>query len=229
MKQIVVLTGSGISAESGLCTFRDAGGLWENHNVMDVASIDGWERNPQLVTDFYNQRRVQLQSAEPNAGHFGLADLEKDFTVKIITQNVDDLHERAGSTSVLHLHGKLTSACCVGPERYSIDIGYRSLDLSETCKAGHQLRPDIVWFGEDVPAIRDAVPLIKTADVLAVIGTSLVVYPAASLVAWVSSYVPIFLIDPDPPGINCRNNVTIIPLRATDGVAVLAESLNQYM
>jgi len=228
-KRLTILTGSGMSAESGLATFRDAGGLWENYNVTDVASIDGWERNPQLVTAFYNARRAQLAGAEPNDGHRGLAELEKSFTVRIITQNVDNLHERAGSPSVLHLHGKLTSARCTGPERHTVDIGYRAMDLAETCGAGHRLRPDIVWFGEEVPAMDEAVRLVESADVFAIIGTSLAVYPAASLIEWVPQGVPVFVIDPVPPNIYRANNITVIPMRAVEGVAAFAERIKRYL
>jgi len=178
-KKLVVLTGAGMSAESGISTFRGAGGLWEKHPVEEVATPEGWRRNPQLVLDFYNQRRKQLLTVEPNAGHFALAEFEKYFDVQIITQNVDNLHERAGSTKVLHLHGELTKVRSTGPEEEIFDLSPENYEthLGDKCPKGYQLRPHIVWFGEAVPEIENAINLAEQADVFLVIGTSLNVYP----------------------------------------------------
>ncbi len=225
MKKLVVLTGAGISAESGIKTFRDADGLWEGHNVMDVASPEGWYRNKELVLDFYNQRRKQLLEVKPNKGHFGLAELEKDFDVHIITQNVDNLHELAGTTKVLHLHGELLKVRSTVNENYILDW-HTDLNIGDFDTKGHQLRPHIVWFGEMVPALEEAVNITEQADYLAVIGTSLQVYPAASLVEYVNPNCNVFYIDPKPAKIyNLKNHIEIIPLRATQGVPVLKEKL----
>ncbi|MBN2212683.1 MAG: NAD-dependent deacylase [Bacteroidales bacterium] len=230
MKKLVVLTGSGISAESGLKTFRDSGGLWENHDVMDVASIDGWERNPELVLQFYNERRKQLKDASPNAAHTGLFDLEKHFDVHIITQNVDNLHERAGSKNVLHLHGILTRVRSTGDPFLVYDISYNEIHMGDTCESGYQLRPDIVWFGEPVPAFEEAVRITGTADIFAVIGSSLVVYPAAGLVSYVPGNVPIFVIDPTEVSIPFRSRIEHIREKAVKGVEILKEKLQkQYL
>ncbi len=225
MKKLVVLTGAGISAESGIKTFRDADGLWEGHNVMDVASPEGWHRNKELVLDFYNQRRKQLLEVKPNKGHFGLAELEKDFDVHIITQNVDNLHELAGTTKVLHLHGELLKVRSTVNENYILDW-HTDLNIGDFDTKGHQLRPHIVWFGEMVPALEEAVNITEQADYVAVIGTSLQVYPAASLVEYVNPNCNVFYIDPKPAKIyNLKNHIEIIPLRATQGVPVLKEKL----
>ncbi|HJX71182.1 MAG TPA: Sir2 family NAD-dependent protein deacetylase [Bacteroidales bacterium] len=230
MKKLVVLTGSGISAESGLKTFRDSGGLWENHDVMEVASIDGWERNPDLVLQFYNERRIQLKDAKPNAAHTGLVDLEKDFDVLIITQNVDNLHERAGSKNVLHLHGILTQVRSTGDPFLVYDIGYNEIHMGDTCESGYQLRPDIVWFGEAVPAFEEAVRIAGTAEIFAVIGSSLVVYPAAGLVGYVPGSVPIFVVDPTEVSIPFRSNIEHIREKAGKGIEILKEKLRaQYL
>ena len=206
MKRFVVLTGSGMSAESGFKTFRDSGGLWEQHNVQDVASIEGWYRNPKLVTNFYNDLRAQLERAEPNEGHKILAELEKYFDVQIITQNVDNLHERAGSSRVLHLHGELTKIrpedCYTDADGFSLkyvqDIGYRPTALGDTGgPRGRQMRPHIVWFGEAVPNLEKAAQLVSAADILLIVGTSLQVYPAASLYHYAPEGCSIWLIDPD--------------------------------
>jgi NAD-dependent deacetylase len=225
MKKLVVFTGSGISAESGLKTFRDSGGLWENYDVMQVASYDGWIQNQELVLRFYNERRRQLKTAEPNAGHIGLVELEEFFNVFIITQNVDDLHERAGSRNVLHLHGELTKARCTGEESLIYDIGYGSIAPGDTCENGHQLRPNIVWFGELVPAMRQAAEIASGADILAVIGSSLVVYPAAGLIDYVARHVPIYLIDPNNVNAPGYRPVTFIREKASTGVAILKSNL----
>ena len=224
-KKIAVLTGAGISAESGIKTFRDSGGLWEEYDVMEVASIDGWNKNPQLVLEFYNQRRRQLEKAEPNAAHRILADLEKDFDVNVITQNVDNLHERAGSTNVLHLHGLLTQARSILDDSLVYDISYKDIKVGDTCDLGSQLRPNIVWFGEAVPLIPTASQLVMQADILVVVGTSLNVYPAAGLVCHFGQGRPIFLIDPnDVKIVNCRG-LTTIKEKASVGVEKLRDIL----
>ncbi len=197
-KTLIVLTGAGMSAESGIKTFRDSNGLWENHDVMEVCSVEGWRRNKALVLEFYNQRRKQLFEVKPNEGHRTLAALEEDYEVHIITQNVDDLHERAGSKQVLHLHGELKKvrSCGNADLIYERDASSWEVKLGELCEEGHQLRPHIVWFGEDVPLMDEAIRLVKQADVFLVIGTSLNVYPAAGLLDFVPAVVPRFFIDP---------------------------------
>ncbi|MET3029022.1 NAD-dependent deacylase [Flavobacterium sp. UW10123] len=224
-KKLVVLTGAGISAESGIKTFRDSDGLWEGHDVMEVATPEGWHKNQELVLDFYNKRRQQLKEVNPNLGHTILAELEKDFDVQIITQNVDDLHERAGSTNVLHLHGELLKVRSTQNKNlildWTEDLLTGDLDLN-----GHQLRPHIVWFGEEVPALEEAIDITETADYFAVIGTSLQVYPAAGLISYTPSTTPVFYIDPKPISIpNLRNKVETIAKFASEGVADLREKL----
>lgn len=225
MKNIVVLTGAGMSAESGIATFRDANGLWEGHNVMEVASPEGFYNNPELVLDFYNQRRAQLKKVSPNKGHFNLQKLEEYFNVHIITQNVDDLHERAGSASVLHLHGELRKVRSVENETLVYDWE-DDLVLGDLCEEKSQLRPHIVWFGEEVPMIDKAIALVEKADVLVVIGTSMQVYPAAGLVSYVKPSTPIYIIDPNPT-INEAdfNNLTIFKSGAGEGTEKLLDSL----
>ena len=191
MKKLVVLSGAGMSQESGLKTFRDMGGLWEQYRVEDVASIEGWYRNPELVMNFYNERRKQLFETQPNAGHFAVAALEKDFDVQIITQNVDDLHERAGSTKVLHLHGELRKVRSTADPDLVYTLDHWELKFGDKCEKGSQLRPHIVWFGEAVPAFYDAIPMVEAADILLVVGTSMQVYPAAGLVNYVRPGVPV--------------------------------------
>ncbi|MFS4483225.1 SIR2 family NAD-dependent protein deacylase [Hyunsoonleella sp. 2307UL5-6] len=215
-KHIVVLTGAGISAESGVKTFRDADGLWEGHDVMAVATPQGFTKNPELVLDFYNQRRLQLFKVTPNQAHIDLAKLETTYNVSIITQNVDDLHERAGSTNVLHLHGELLKVRSTYDEN-DIQNWKTDLVLGDVCKKGHQLRPHIVWFGEDVPLIEKAAQLCETADILLIIGTSMQVYPAASLMHYAPTKTPIYFIDPKP-NIENKTDVTIIAEPATIGV-----------
>jgi NAD-dependent deacetylase len=227
MKKLVVLTGSGISAESGLKTFRETGGLWENYDVHEVASPEGWSKNRELVLQFYNERRAQLKDALPNAAHTGLKKLEEVFDVTIITQNVDNLHERAGSRNVLHLHGLLTRARSTQFPNLVYDIGYGEIKMGDTCEKGYQLRPDIVWFGEAVPAIEEAASLVATADIFAVIGTSLVVYPAAGLLDYVPGSTPVFLIDPNEVAIPIYRPVRFIKEKAGKGVAVLQEILRK--
>ncbi|SCY70082.1 NAD-dependent deacetylase [Flavobacterium anhuiense] len=224
-KKLVVLTGAGISAESGIKTFRDSDGLWEGHDVMEVATPQGWHKNQELVLDFYNKRRQQLKEVNPNLGHIILAELEKDFDVQIITQNVDDLHERAGSTNVLHLHGELLKVRSTQNKNlildWTEDLLTGDLDLN-----GYQLRPHIVWFGEEVPALEEAIDITETADYFAVIGTSLQVYPAAGLISYTPSTTPVFYIDPKPISIpNLRNKVETIAKFASEGVADLREKL----
>jgi len=224
-KKLVVLTGAGISAESGIKTFRDSDGLWEGHNVMDVATPEGWQKNPGLVLDFYNQRRRQLHEVQPNDGHFGLANLEDFLDVHIITQNVDNLHEKAGSSKVLHLHGELLKVRSTKNPNYILDWN-DDLHFGDVDENQNQLRPHIVWFGEDVPALEEAVQLTAEADYFAVIGTSLQVYPAAGLIDFTRSDVPLFYIDPNPAKIpNLRNRVEVIPEVASIGVEILRKKL----
>ena len=225
MKKIVVLTGAGMSAESGIATFRDADGLWEGHDVMQVASPEGFYNNPSLVLDFYNQRRAQLKSVKPNNGHFGLRKLEDNYNVYIVTQNVDDLHERAGSTSVLHLHGELRKVRSTKNEQLVYNWE-EDLNLGDVCEEKSQLRPHIVWFGEAVPMIDKAVELVEKADILVIIGTSMQVYPAAGLVSYAQSGIPIYFIDPKPSIRESDfNNLTIIKEGAVDGIVTLANLL----
>jgi NAD-dependent deacetylase len=225
MKKLVVLTGSGISSESGLKTFRESGGLWEDYDVMEVASYAGWIKNMELVLRFYNERRAQLKDAKPNEAHIGLVDLEENFTVQIITQNVDNLHEKAGSKKVLHLHGILTQARSTEDPSLIYDIGYNPIKVGDTCEKGFQLRPDIVWFGEAVPAIEEAAAIVSTADVFAVIGTSMVVYPAAGLIDYVPKDTPIFLIDPNDVAVPVYRHIHFIREKAGNGVLILKEKL----
>ena len=224
-KHLVVLTGAGISAESGIKTFRDADGLWEGHDVMEVATPEGFASNPALVLDFYNQRRKQLLEVKPNQAHIDLATLENDYKVSIITQNVDDLHERAGSTNVIHLHGELLKS------RNSIDVFTvfdckTDINLGDTCPKGQQLRPHIVWFGEDVPMMEKAIELCETADILVIIGTSMQVYPAAGLRHYVPENTPTYFIDPKP-AMESNKNVTVIAEPATSGVKKMIDLINQ--
>jgi len=216
MKHVVVLTGAGMSAESGLKTFRDSNGLWEGHDVMEVASPEGFSANPKLVLDFYNQRRKQLRIVEPNIAHKALAYLEKTHKVTIVTQNVDDLHERAGSTNIIHLHGELLKVRSTYNE---LDVQHwtKDLNLGDLCDNGYQLRPDIVWFGEAVPMIENAMQFCEAADVLIIIGTSMQVYPAASLMHYVKPETSIFYLDPNP-AIDSNNQITVIAKKATEGI-----------
>ena len=200
MKTLVVLTGAGVSAESGISTFRDSNGLWENYNVEDVATIEGWWRNRALVLEFYNQRRGELATKKPNQAHKLIASLEKDFDVTVITQNIDNLHEQGGSTRVIHLHGEATK---VRPEdcdqdEKTIDVGYKPVNLGDCDKHGVQLRPNIVWFGEAVPKFETAARIASQAEIMLIVGTSMQVYPAASLVQYAPAGIPIYLIDPKP-------------------------------
>lgn len=224
-QKIVVLTGAGMSAESGLKTFRDANGLWEGHDVMEVASPQGYARNPELVLEFYNQRRRQLLEVNPNAGHEALVALESKYDVHIVTQNVDNLHEQAGSTNVLHLHGELFKVRSTADENYVLEWK-KDLVLGDLDPKGHQLRPHIVWFGEMVPMLEHAIEITLTADLLIIIGTSMQVYPAASLINYVPSGIPIYFIDPKPNVTATEyQNLTIIPNTATTGVPELTQQL----
>ncbi len=218
MKKLVVLTGAGMSAESGIRTFRDSNGLWEEYDVMEVASIQGWYKNPELILRFYNERRKQMFACKPNKGHLLLAELEKTFEVQIITQNIDNLHERAGSINILHLHGELTKARSSSDPSLIYTIGDKEIKMGEKCENGSQLRPYIVWFGEEVPAMAQAVRLVESADILCIIGTSLNVYPAAGLMHYAPSGCPIWLIDPNPPA-DLPKKVRVITKGAGEGVA----------
>lgn len=223
MKKMVVLTGAGMSAESGLQTFRDANGLWEGHNVMDVATPEAFKRDPKLVLEFYNQRRRQLLNVLPNNAHHNLKELEKYFNIHIITQNVDDLHERAGSSQIVHLHGELRKVRSYTNEKIVLEWS-KDLYLGDVDKNGDQLRPHIVWFGEAVPQLENAIEITKQADVLVIIGTSMQVYPAASLIHYVSSNTPIYFIDP-APSISKNTNTTIIKSGAQQGTKQLIKML----
>ena len=223
-KHIVVLSGAGISAESGLKTFRDSDGLWNGYDVYEVASPGGWQKNPQLVLDFYNDRRRDVAAALPNAAHVGLGELERDFDVTIITQNIDDLHERAGSTNVLHLHGEIFKMRSLIDENSFFEIS-GDINLGDTAADGAQLRPHIVWFGEAVPMMEKAAALLLDCDYFVVVGTSLQVYPAASLLYYAPPYLPKFIIDKKIPAIEKQNNLHIIEMPATEGVAELKKLL----
>lgn len=229
MKKIIVFSGAGISAESGLSTFRDNGGLWDNYDIKEVATPEAWNKNPELVLDFYNMRRKQVIEAQPNKAHFTVAELEKKFDVNVITQNIDDLHERAGSSKVLHLHGEILKA------RSTIDDNVYQLDsyeikMGDLCKNRSQLRPDVVWFGEAVPKMVDAMHLCEKADVLIIIGTSLTVYPAANILDFVPTTCEKFLIDPNNLPVLEIDNLTVIKEKASIGIPILADKLfNEYL
>ena len=230
-KNLVILSGAGMSAESGISTFRDGGGLWDKYPVMQVASAEGYVRDPELVINFYNERRKQLLDVEPNAGHIGLAELEKDFNVTVVTQNVDNLHERAGSTRIIHLHGELTKVCSsrdpynpryvkeLKPEEYEVKMGDKAGD-------GSQLRPFIVWFGEAVPEIETAVDYVEKADIFVIIGTSMNVYPAAGLLNYVPRTAEVYLIDPKPVDTHSMRQIHIIQKGASEGVKELKKLLS---
>jgi NAD-dependent deacetylase len=231
MKQVVVLSGAGITAESGLKTFRDSGGLWEEFDIMEVASYAGWLKNPERVIDFYNKRRNQLLEVFPNEGHRALARLEEKYIVYVVTQNVDDLHERAGSQNVLHLHGQLLEVRSQNPrstihgERIKKIKADERIKFGDTCDQGYQIRPNIVWFGEEVPMIEEAQRLCSTADIFIVVGTSLQVYPAAGLIDFVPKRAAQFLMDPNIPEGNWNNNIKKIQSTATIGLPVLVDKL----
>lgn len=227
-KKLVVLSGAGISAESGIQTFRDSDGLWEGHNVNDVATPEGWLRNPELVLDFYNQRRKQLHTVIPNTGHEILAELEADFKVQIITQNVDNLHEKAGSTDVLHLHGELLKVRGTANKNYILDWN-DDLNLGDLDNNGNQLRPHIVWFGEEVPALEKAVSIVEKADILIIIGTSLQVYPAASLMNFANPNIPVYYIDPKPATIyDLPNDIKVIATTGSKGMKIVQNELKKW-
>ena len=225
MKKLVVLTGAGISAESGLKTFRDADGLWEGHNVMDVATPEAWQRDPELVLKFYNERRKQALSVKPNDAHLGLAALEKHYDVTIVTQNVDNLHEKAGSSKVLHLHGELFKSQSTANPGLQYDIEGWELSMGACCERGSQLRPFIVWFGEMVPMMESAIEVTAQADLFAVVGTSLLVYPAASLVQYTRSNIPKYIIDVKIPDLGYGSNFITIEEKASTGVAKLIKMI----
>ena len=226
-KKLVVLTGAGISAESGLKTFRDSDGLWEGYDVTEVATPRGWRKNPQLVLDFYNQRRKNVAEAKPNAAHFGLAELEKYFDVTIITQNIDDLHERAGSSNVLHLHGEIFKMRSERDEMLITEIR-GDIKLGDFAEDGAQFRPYIVWFEEPVPKMEEAVPVVYSADVFVVVGTSLVVYPAAGLINYVELETPKFIVDKKISYTSPMRNLTLIEKPATEGVKELIDLLKGF-
>jgi NAD-dependent deacetylase len=225
-KNIVILTGAGMSAESGIKTFRDSDGLWENHRVQDVATYDAWKKNKQLVLDFYNQRRQQLLQCEPNDAHKLLVKLEEKYNVSIITQNIDDLHERAGSTNILHLHGELFKVRSTLDE-HLIYEWKKDLNVGDKCEKGAQLRPHIVWFGEAVPMIEVAAKITQTADIFIVIGTSMVVHPAAGLIHYLDSSIPKYVIDPNKPEMAKFKNIEFITEKASIGVKQLVDKLMQ--
>jgi NAD-dependent deacetylase len=226
MKHLVFLTGAGMSAESGISTFRDAGGLWENYDIKKVASIDGWYENPELVLQFYNERRAQLAKVEPNKGHLIIAGLEKEFKVSIVTQNVDNLHERAGSTDIIHLHGELTKACNESKTQVR-DIGFSPIHPGDKAEDGSRLRPFIVWFGEAVPMIEKAAEVVSNAEIVVIVGTSMQVYPAAGLIHYARRGIPVFLIDPND--VPAPNNVVVIREKASTGMEVLRGKLMRFM
>lgn len=222
-KRIVVLTGAGVSAESGVKTFRDNDGLWENYRIEEVATPEAWQKNPELVLEFYNQRRRQLKEVHPNLAHLGLKDLEKDFDVRIITQNVDDLHERAGSTHVLHIHGSLLSKCSSWDKTYSTYVD-TDMFLEEKAPDGSRFRPDIVWFGESVPMFEKAIEIAETADIFLIVGTSLQVYPAANLVSYIPSNTSIYIVDKNIPELYGKE-VVKIKETASKGVQIFSEMI----
>lgn len=221
---MAVLTGAGISAESGLRTFRDSDGLWEGYDVTEVATPRAWRKNPELVLKFYNERRKNVAEAKPNAAHFGLAELEKDFDVTIITQNIDDLHERGGSTNIIHLHGEIFKMRSEYDENLIKEIR-GDIHLGDLAEDGGQFRPHIVWFEEPVPKIEEAVPVVYSADIFAVVGTSLVVYPAASLINYIKPATPVYVIDKRIPYLSPMENLTMIEKPATEGVGELLRVL----
>ena len=225
MKNVVVLTGAGMSAESGLNTFRDSNGLWEGHNVMDVATPEAFEKDPKLVLEFYNQRRRQLLNAHPNKGHHNLKELEKYFNIHIITQNIDDLHEKAESSNVLHLHGELRKVRSIVNKDIILNWS-KDLHLGDFDSVGNQLRPHVVWFGEEVPMLDNAIERVKQADILVIIGTSMQIFPAASLVNFIKRNTPVYFIDPNPSiEKNQYQNITIIKSGAENGTEELIKML----
>ncbi|MCB9186186.1 MAG: NAD-dependent deacylase [Flavobacteriales bacterium] len=224
-KQITILSGAGISAESGISTFRDANGLWENHRIEDVATPEAFQRNPELVLEFYNLRRKQLYEVEPNAAHFAITQLQAQFDVQVITQNVDDLHERAGNENVLHLHGQLKQVRSTGYPQTVYDLEGWELRLGDTCENGHQLRPHIVWFGEEVPNLMVAAEIVSRADAVIIVGTSLNVYPAAGLYQYARPDTPIWIIDPKANELSYPDSITPINEKAGAALPRLVRSL----
>lgn len=227
MKKIAVLTGAGVSQESGIRTFRDEDGLWEGHDVMEVASPQGWQRNPSLVLDFYNQRRRQLKQVQPNLAHINLAELETRYHVTVITQNIDDLHERGGSSNIIHLHGEILKARGV-KHPYDIYDWHKDIYVGDLCPKGSQLRPHIVWFGEAVPMLQHAAPVVASADIIIIIGTSMQVYPAAGLVGLAQDQAEIYYVDPKPAinhELSLVRNLEVIEAKATEGVKKLVDRL----
>jgi NAD-dependent deacetylase len=225
MTKLVVLTGAGMSRESGIKTFRESGGLWEEYDVTEVATPMAWWKNSELVLRFYNERRRQLEKANPNGGHRGLAALERHFDVHIITQNVDNLHERAGSNKVLHLHGELTKARSTSDPSLVYEIGYKDIQAGDKCEKGSQLRPHIVWFGEAVPMLDEAKKITTQADIFVVLGTSLNVYPAASLIGYAPQNASLWLIDPNEVYVPVSRKVKVIREKASKGVEILKKKL----
>lgn len=224
MKKLVVFSGAGISAESGLSTFRDSGGLWENYDIKEVATPEAWEQNPGLVLEFYNMRRKQVVEAQPNKAHFKIAELENHFDVQVITQNIDDLHEKAGSTNILHLHGEINKARSTG-DHSCYEIQGHEINIGDCCPNNHQLRPDVVWFGEAVPKMLDALEVCKEADFLAIVGTSLTVYPAANIIEFVPEDALKFLVDPNGIDNVPVKNLEYIKEKASIGIPILAQKL----
>jgi NAD-dependent deacetylase len=229
MKKLVVLTGAGISAESGIPTFRDSGGLWEGYKVEDVATPEGWRRNPAMVLEFYNQRRKKALEVKPNRGHEILAELERDFDVTVVTQNVDNLHERAGSSRVIHLHGSLFESRSTADESLIYPISGWELNWGDHCEKGSQLRPNIVWFGEMVPMMEVAGEIASNAEIFLVVGTSMVVYPAAGLIDYVPMDVPKFIIDPKIPDVRPMPQIHFIAKKASTGMEEVRERLNSMI
>ena len=225
MKKLIVFTGAGVSSESGLKTFRDSNGLWEEYNVMDVATPEAWAQNPELVLEFYNKRRQQIIDAQPNAAHFAIAELQDTFDTQVITQNIDDLHERAGCKNVLHLHGEIKKSRSTADPSKIYDIEGAELNPGETCELGSQLRPDVVWFGEAVPNISIAQEMISKANIVMIVGTSLNVYPAAGLIFFAPTFSEKYLIDPAEVNVTDIDNLTVIREIASLGVPRVAKKL----
>ena len=228
-KKIVVFSGAGMSAESGIKTFRDTGGLWEEYKIEDVATFEAWIKNQPLVLDFYNQRRKQVMNAQPNEAHFFVAALQKHFDVQVITQNIDDLHERAGSKKVLHLHGEIMKGRSTAKQELVYELKHWEIKAGDVCEVGSQLRPHIVWFGEAVPEMDKASELAEKADIFITIGTSLNVYPAANLINVIEGHIPKFLVDPGDFNLDYIKNLTIIKATAVEGMKVLSKKLNELI
>ena len=226
-KKIVVFSGAGISAESGIKTFRDSGGLWEEYKIEDVATFDAWKKNKELVLEFYNQRRKQILEAVPNDAHLIVAEFQKDFDVQVITQNIDDLHERAGSENVLHLHGEIMKGRSTVKSHLVYPLKHWEIKIGDKCELGSQLRPHIVWFGEDVPEMTKATELAGDADIFITIGTSLNVYPAANLIHVVKNEIPKFLVDPSVLNLDSVNNLTVIKATAVEGMKLLSKKIRK--